>query len=122
MNGTKTQVDFILIRNKWKNSVKNCEAYINVIIIGSDNRILTATIRLSLRSNVKQNKRKIYDWPILKDTKINKENRNTVKRIYNELNTEYINTSATDEYEHFIKVNEEAAASLMQLKIKSRDK
>ena len=35
--GTKTiQVDFILIRNKWKNSVQNCEAYSNFSSIGSE--------------------------------------------------------------------------------------
>ena len=27
MSGSKTQVDYILINRKWKNSFKNCEAY-----------------------------------------------------------------------------------------------
>ena len=26
-NGAKTQVDFIMIRRKWRNSLKNCETY-----------------------------------------------------------------------------------------------
>ena len=121
-NGTKTQVYFILIRNKWKNSVNNCETSSNFSSIGSDHRIVTVTIRLSLRSIVKQNKRKIYDWSILKDKQISKEYSNTVKLIYHDLNTESTNTSATGAYEHFIKANGEAAASLIHLKIKPRDK
>lgn len=28
MSGVKTQIDYILINRKWKNSMKNCEAYI----------------------------------------------------------------------------------------------
>ena len=49
MSGTRTQVDYILIRRKWKNSVKNCEAYNTFSSVGSDHRILTATLKLSLR-------------------------------------------------------------------------
>ena len=71
-NATKTKVDFILMGNKWENSVTNCEAYGNFSSIGSYYRIVTATIHLSLRSNVKQNKRKIYDWSTLSDPKLSK--------------------------------------------------
>ena len=46
-NYIKTQVDFILIRNKWKNSVKNCEAYSNFSSIGLDHRIITSIISLA---------------------------------------------------------------------------
>ena len=52
---------FVPIRNKWRNSVKNCEAYSTFSSIGSDQRIITATIRLSLRANTQQNKRINYD-------------------------------------------------------------
>ena len=41
---------------------------------------------------------------------------------YNDLNTESINISATDAYEHFVKANEEAAAPLIHLKIIPCDK
>ena len=72
--GIKTQVDYIVIRNKWRNSVKNCEAYITFSSIGSDHRIITATIqqtiRLSLRGNTKPNKNVNYDWNKLKDWKV----------------------------------------------------
>ena len=80
-NGIKTQVDFILIRNKLKNSVKNSEAYNNFSSIGSEHWIVTATVRMSLISNAKQNKMNIYDSSILQDPKISKEYRKIVKHI-----------------------------------------
>ena len=96
--------------------MKNCEAYSNFISIRSDHRIAIPIIRLNLRSIVKQDKSNIYDWSILKDPKISKEYSKIVKCTYNNLNTESINTSTTETYEHFMKANEEAAALLYILK------
>ena len=42
MSGTKSQVDFILVNSKWKNSVKNCEAYNSFSSMGSDHRVVSA--------------------------------------------------------------------------------
>lgn len=61
-NGALAQLDFILVRNKWKNSVTNCRAY-NKIEIGSDHRICIAKIRISLRTTkIIKNIRPIIDW------------------------------------------------------------
>ena len=49
MNNTKSQIDYILISRKCKNSLHNCEAYNSFSSIGSDHRLLTAKIKLSLR-------------------------------------------------------------------------
>ena len=38
----KTQVEYILIRRKWKNNLLGCEAYNSFSSVGSDHRILTA--------------------------------------------------------------------------------
>ena len=51
MSGNKTQIDYILINRKWKNSVKNVEAYSSFSSVGSDHRVLTASLKLSLRSS-----------------------------------------------------------------------
>ena len=59
--GAKTQVDYILIRRKWKNSLHNCEAYNNFSSVGSGHRILTAKLKLSLRKNSTQAKKTQYD-------------------------------------------------------------
>ena len=49
MSGSKTQVNCIRINKKWKNSVKNCEAYSSIGSMSSDHRIVTARPKLSLR-------------------------------------------------------------------------
>lgn len=67
MSGSKTQVDYILINRKWKNSLKNCEAYNSFSNIGSDHRIVTAKLKLSLRVPRKVARIR-YDWNALKDS------------------------------------------------------
>ncbi|XP_072016342.1 craniofacial development protein 2-like [Amphiura filiformis] len=47
--GSKYQLDYILLRKKWRNSLLNAEAYNTVSSVGSDHRIVTSRIRLSLR-------------------------------------------------------------------------
>ena len=53
MTGHKSQIDFILVNRKWRNSVKNVEPYSSFSSVGSDHRIVTAKVKLSLRSNKK---------------------------------------------------------------------
>ena len=72
-NDFKSQIDFIIINNKGKNSVKkNCRALNSFNSIASDHRIITADIKLSLRANKKKNSKcKPYDWTRLThDTEI----------------------------------------------------
>ena len=45
-SGVRAQLDYVLVRKKWRNSVNNAEAY-NFASIGSDHRIVTAKIRQS---------------------------------------------------------------------------
>ena len=46
----KYQLDYILIRKKWRNSITNVEAYSTFSSIGSD-RIISSKVRLSIRVN-----------------------------------------------------------------------
>ncbi|XP_038055821.1 craniofacial development protein 2-like [Patiria miniata] len=45
-----SQIDFILCRKRWRNSILDSQAYSTSDPIGSDHRIVCAKIRLSLRS------------------------------------------------------------------------
>ena len=47
-NKTKAQIDYIFINKKWNNSTLNCKAYSSFEGVFSDDRIVTAKIRLSL--------------------------------------------------------------------------
>ena len=67
-SGRLYQKDYILINNKWKNSVKNAEPFSSFSSVGSDHRVVSATIRLSLRTP-KETKRETvkYDWKVLRN-------------------------------------------------------
>ena len=66
-NNFKSQIDFIIINKKWKNSAKNCRAYNSFINLASVHRIISAEILLCLRANKKKLcNNKPYDWTKLK--------------------------------------------------------
>ena len=69
-SGRKYQLDYILIRKKWRNSNTNVEAYNSFSNTGSDHRIVSSKIRLNLKSNRNTLPRKIpYNWPLFKSDK-----------------------------------------------------
>ena len=70
MSGSKSQVDYILVNRKWKNSVKDVEAYSSFSSLGSDHRILTAKIKLSLRMKKSAPRKIPYDWSALNEPKL----------------------------------------------------
>ena len=45
------QIDYILWRKKWANSVKNCQVYNSMQTVGSDHRIVTCFVQVSYRAN-----------------------------------------------------------------------
>ena len=61
MEESKLGLDYILVRRKWRNSVHNTEAYNTFSTIGSDHRVVSANVRLSLRVT-KHAKKVRYDW------------------------------------------------------------
>ena len=48
-NGNKAQLDHVILRGKWINSLRNCRCY-NTVEIDSDHRIVTATVKFSFRT------------------------------------------------------------------------
>ena len=60
-SGRKYQLNYILIRNKWRNSNTNVEAYSSYSSTGSYHGIVSSNVRLSLRSNKNQGKSYITD-------------------------------------------------------------
>ena len=51
-NGNKAQLDHVILRRKWINSICNCRCY-NTVEINSDYRIITATVKFSFRTTKK---------------------------------------------------------------------
>ena len=66
MSNRKSQIDYILINNKWKNCLKNCQAYSSFVSVGSDHCILSAKLRLSLWSKTATPRKENYEWNVLK--------------------------------------------------------
>ena len=54
---SKGQIDYILIRRKWKNSLKNTEAYNTFQSLGSDHRVVVCKVRVSFRKTHRPQKR-----------------------------------------------------------------
>ena len=63
---SKIQIYFILVDKKWQNCVKDTEVYSFFSSLGSDHRLVTSKIRLSLQKTKMQPSQILYDWDILK--------------------------------------------------------
>ncbi|KAJ8389331.1 hypothetical protein AAFF_G00120390 [Aldrovandia affinis] len=56
----RRQLDYILVRRKWRKSILNAESYSTFDSVGSDHRVVAARLRLSLR--VPRRPRARPDW------------------------------------------------------------
>ena len=63
-NGQRAQLDHILVRKKWQNSIRDCRPYSYFSSVGSDHRIVSAKVKLSLRVSKKSppDPMKAIDW------------------------------------------------------------
>ncbi|XP_072050064.1 uncharacterized protein [Amphiura filiformis] len=117
--GNKYQLDYILLRKKWRNSLLNAEAYNTFASVGSDHRIVTSRIRLSLRKTKTLPRGKNHDWKTLcSDSKLQELYTVEVHNRFQPL--EEMEETATERYERFIKANREAAEKVIPVKKKNR--
>lgn len=115
--GSKYQLDYILVRKKWKNSLLNAEAYNTFASVGSDHRIVSAKIRLSLRKSRTMSRKKLFDWKALADKDLREHYNIEVRNRYQPLVD--MEESATQKYEKFIIANREAAEIVIPVKKRS---
>jgi hypothetical protein len=113
-SGFKAQLDYILVRKKWRNSVTNSCAYNSFASLGSDHRIVTAKIRLSLRASGKTPPRKIkYDWrKLAQDDELQDRYSVHVRNRFSTLR-ESCEDKPTAVYDCFIQANREATEELI---------
>ena len=110
MNEAKSQVDYIMVNRKWRNTVKNCEAYSTFSSVGSDHRILTAKLKLSLRT-CKAPTVERFDWTVLRNSTISDRYTVEVTNRFEALHVEGENE--TDRYQHFVDANKEVAKEMI---------
>ena len=122
--GARSQIDYILINNKWKNSVLNCEAYSTFCTVGSDHRIVTAKIRLSLRQSKISSKRKVkYNWnKLLTDNNIKNRYTVEVRNRYQALQDLDGNKDANQVYTNIMSAHEEAAKCSIPVKVRLKQR
>ena len=113
--GQKYQLDYILIRKKWRNSVVNSEAYSTFASTGSDHRIVSSKIRLSLRANgTTPPRRTMYDWSCFKgDPQMQEKYTVLVKNRFQALQDQEDELNVTQKYDCFVKANAEATSNLV---------
>ena len=115
--GRRYQLDYIIVRQKWRNSVHNSQAFNSFKSVGSDHRVVIAKIKLSLRTS--KSKRSVkYDWDAFQadhhiQMRYTVEVRNRFQGLVNE-------EDITEKYERFIKANQKAMETHVPEKQKIR--
>ena len=110
--GKNYLLDYILVNSKWKNSVMNSECYSSFASIGSDHRIVSAKIRLSLRRKATPQQKQRYNWKSLRSDALVREQfslelNNKWEALYDESKT------ITEQYEAFIEAQDHAAKTTL---------
>ena len=105
-----------MLRKKWRNSVHNAEAYNSFSSLKSDHRVVSARIRLSLRTSKTTRKMK-YDWKMLsKDSELQQRYTITVKNRYQTLAED----SNGEKYDKFIEANRAATEECIPKRTKAK--
>ena len=117
--GKRYLLDYILVNSKWKNSIMNTECYSSFASTGSDHRVVTTEVRLSLRANVAPSNKKHYDWKALRyDAAIRAD---FTAKLHNRFNALYAESdSITEQYNAFVEANKFAAEESLPTVKKAR--
>ena len=114
----KTQVDYIMVNKKWKNSVHNGQSHNTFSSLGSDHRVVTIKMKLSFRQSKTISRGKNHDWSVLKNKEIKDNYTIELKNRFESLRTE--NETGTETYENLIQANKETAKELIPKKSKTK--
>ena len=116
-SGGRAQLDYLIFRKKWKNSVKNSRAYSSFSSVGSDHRIVSSTVKLSLRSSkkAKPHPMKSIDWKTVSANQtLSKQFSLDVFNRFKSLSTFEVNSdNIEDVYCTLIKSTEEVALATL---------
>ena len=121
-SGVRAQLDYLIFRKKWRNSVKNSRSYSSFSSVGSDHRIVSSTVKLSLRSSkkAKPHLMKIIDWKAVSaNSVLSKQFSLDVFNKFESLSTSYVDAdNIEDVYGTLIKCTEEVALATLPKKEK----
>ena len=117
--GEHHQLDYIMVNTKWRNSVRNVEPYSSFASVGSDHRIVTMRLKLSLRAPNAAATRASFEWRLLRNDK----NLQTlysveIRNRFSSLQAE--GSTATEKYKAFTEANEQTAKAILPAREKGR--
>merc|ERR1712015_151746 len=121
-SGDRAQLDYILFRKKWRNSIKDSRSYSSFSSIGSDHRIVSGTIKLSLRSSKrsKPHPMKSIDWrKVAHDNNLSHQYAVEVKNRFELLHNEINQDNVDESYTTLSKLTQEVAEEMLPKKSKS---
>ena len=108
---------------KWKNSAINCEAYSSFEGVSSDNRTVTAKIRLSQRRNATRTATtKHYDWVLHNNRDIRDKCVLALRNKFDAQQEKIEIRTPNDEYENFVNAHKEAAAKCIPTKLRTKSR
>jgi len=120
-SGHLSQIDYILIRKKWQNSVRNSQSFDSFSSIGSDHRIVSSKICLSLRASKRPAPKpmKKIDWKnVVADKDLSSLYSISVKNRFDALTSSDDDNNLT--YSNLVKSVEEVALEMLPQKPKRK--
>ena len=123
-HNTFHQLDYILVRSKWRKSVTNCEAYSSFSSLYSDHRIVTAKVQLRLRKSKPNTEDKIpkYMWGDLSSNKELQEKYSIEVRNRYQLLLDESDGDSSHNYDKFVLASAEAAKECLRPTPKKKKK
>ena len=119
-SGDRAQLDYIIFRKKWRNSVKDSRAFSSFSSVGSDHRIVSSVVKLSLRSTkkAKPHPMKTIDWKeVSSNSKMSKQFTLEVYNKFESLSTSEITAeNIEDVYNTLVKSTEDVALATLPKK------
>ena len=105
-----SQIDFIMYRKRWRNSFNDCQAYSSSNPVGSNHRIVTATVQLSLRHPRQSSVKKPFWQALTTDPVIVSQIDNTIASRFNDLPTD------KQDYTTFVSIANSVGSELLPSK------
>ena len=105
--GSLSQIDFVLFRKRWRNSVKECRAFSSSNSVGSDHRMVTASVKLSVRRPALPKKKHLFWKALALDKKLATNVGSTISERFN-------NLSPDDQvYSNFVDIANDVGTKLL---------
>ena len=121
-SGLRSQLDYMLFRKKWKNSIHNSRSF-SSFTVSSDHRVVSSSVQLSLRSSkkAKPHPMKCFDWKeVARNNVLSKQfSLEVYNRFQSLCDVSDLENSLEDTYDSLIACTESVAKEMLPRKKKA---